>query len=71
MRFHGFQEYRENSPMSISASLIILDNKHFWPRQRESISTKTTMGLKQQTFSPANLSTSIVIVSCEYCVWLF
>ena len=41
-------------------SLIILNNKHFQPRQRESISKKTSMGLKTQTFSPVNLSPSTV-----------
>ena len=29
-------------------SLIILNNKHFWPRQCESISAKTLMGLKHK-----------------------
>ena len=50
----------------------MLDNKHFWPRQWESISMKTSMGLKQQMFSPANLSTSTVIAFVwTLCVWLF
>ena len=42
-------------------SLLILNNKHFWPRQCENISAKTSMGLKMQTFSPANLSPSMVV----------
>ena len=41
-------------------SLIILNNKHFWPKQCASISMKTSMGLKSWQFSPANLSTSTV-----------
>ena len=41
-------------------TLIILNNKHFWPRQHESISVKTSMGLKTPTFSPANLFPSTV-----------
>ena len=51
--FYGYIKY---------LCLIILNNKHFWPRQRESISTKTSMGLKPQTFSPANLSTSMLSI---------
>ena len=41
-------------------SLIILNNKHFWPRQCKSISTNTLMGLKPQTYSPVNLFLSTV-----------
>ena len=41
-------------------SLIILNNKHFWPRQCESISAKTSVGLKTRTFSPVNLFPSMV-----------
>ena len=33
---------------------------HFWPRQRESISMKTSMGLKLRIFNATNLSTSMV-----------
>ena len=51
-----FREYK-------CLSLIILNDKHFWPRQRESISAKTSVGLKPWIFSPANLSTSTVICS--------
>ena len=40
--------------------LIILNNKYL--RQRKSISAKTLMKLKPWTFSPANLSTSTVVV---------
>ena len=46
--------------------LIILNNKHFWPRQRERICAKTSMGLKTQTFSPANLSPSTVFYYNKY-----
>ena len=46
-------------------SLIILNNKHFWPRQYENISAKTSMGLKKQTFSPVNLSPSMVKYLCR------
>ena len=35
---------------------------HFWPRQHESISTKTSVGLKLRTFSPANLFMSTVVL---------
>ena len=59
--FHGFQEYCESYFREDKClSLIILNNKHFWPRKRESISATTSMGLKLQTFSPANLSMSTV-----------
>ena len=44
-------------------SLIIQNNEHLWPRQRESISVKTLMGLKRRAFSPANLSPSTVSLS--------
>ena len=44
-------------------SLIILNNKHFWPRECESTSMKASIGLKLRIFSPANLSMSIVAIS--------
>ena len=43
----------------------LVSNKHFWPRQRESISAKTSVGLKLQTFSPANFSMSTVCLNNE------
>ena len=46
-------------------TLIIVNNKHFWPRQRESISAKTSVRLKTWTFSPANLSPSMVIPTSD------
>ena len=60
--FYGFQEYRKSFSVNINKylSLIVLNNKHLWPRQRESISVKTLMALKLQIFSPANLSLSTV-----------
>ena len=48
-----FHEYKH-------LSLIILNNEYLWQRQRESISMKSLIGVKQQTFSPANLSLSTV-----------
>ena len=42
-------------------SLIVLNNEHLWPRQRESISVKTSMALKLQIFSPVNLSPSTIV----------
>ena len=41
-------------------SVIVLNNEHLWPRECESISLKTSMALKLQIFSPANLSPSMV-----------
>ena len=43
-------------------SLIILNKKHFWPRQHKCISMNTSMELKPRTYSPANLSLSTVVV---------
>ena len=34
-------------------SLIVLNNKHLWPRQRKNISVKILMALKPWIFSPA------------------
>ena len=36
-------------------SLIILNNEYLWPRQRKSISVKTSMAFKPRIFSPVNL----------------
>ena len=44
----------------------LLSNKYFWTRQRESISAKTSVKLKPQTFSPGNLSTSMVHYSNHF-----
>ena len=41
-------------------SLIILNNNHLRPRQHESISVKTSVGLKPEMFSPVKLTTSTV-----------
>ena len=41
-------------------SLIILNNKHLWPRQCKTIYAKTSMLLKLWMFSSADLSTSMV-----------
>ena len=49
-----FHEYKH-------VSLIILNNKHFWLRQHESIFAKTSMRLKLQVLRLAKLSTSTVI----------
>ena len=49
-----FREYK-------CLSLIVLNNEHLWPRQCESISVKTSMALKLQIFSLANLSPSTVL----------
>ena len=43
-------------------SVIVLNNQHLWPRECESISLKTSMALKLQIFSPANLSPSKLCV---------
>ena len=59
--FHSCQEYRKREYKHLS--LITLNNKHFWPKQCESISMKTLTGLKLQMFNSANLSTSMVVIS--------
>ena len=41
-------------------SLIILNNKHFWPRQHKSVSIKISTQFKLRKFSPVNLYTSMV-----------
>ena len=51
-----FHEYKH-------LSLIIPNNEHLWPRQCESISMITSMGLKPWKFSPANLSPSMIVLS--------
>ena len=48
-----FREYKRHS-------LIVLNNEPLWPRQCKNISVKTSMALKMQIFSPANLSPSTV-----------
>ena len=53
-------KYRKSFSVNISAS-IVLNNEHLQPRQRKSISVKTSMALKPRIFSPANLSSSTVI----------
>ena len=53
-----FHEYKD-------LSIILLDNKHLWPRQCESISVKTLMAMKPQIFSPVNLSLSTVYCECS------
>ena len=58
--FHDFQEYRESFREYKYLSLIVLNNEHLWPRQCESISVKTSMGLKPRIFSPANFSPSAI-----------
>ena len=47
-----FHEYKH-------LSLIVLNKEHLWPRQRKSISVKTSMALKPWIFSSANLYPSI------------
>ena len=44
-------------------SIIVLNNKHFSPGQRENISAKTSIGLKTRMFSPANLSPSMILLT--------
>ena len=54
-----FREYKH-------LSVIILNNKHFWPRKCNSISTTTSMGLKPPIFSLVNLQ-SISWLFIHYC----
>ena len=65
LNFHVFHGFLRVSPQKFSheykcLSLIIVNEKHFWPRQCESISAKTSMVLKPQTSNPTILSLSKV-----------
>ena len=63
--FRGYKEYRKSFPVNIMVHKYLLyytNNMHFWPRQHGSISTKTSVGLKLRTFSPANLFMSTVVL---------
>ena len=63
--FHGYQEYCKSFPVNITIHQYLLcytKNTHFWPRQHESISKKTSVGLKLRMFGLANLSMSTVVL---------
>ena len=60
--FHGFLAYCESFPMNFQ---LQVSNKHWWPMHCENISVKNFIGLKPRMFSPANLSTSMVIYLSE------
>ena len=62
-----FHEYKH-------LSLIVLNKEHLWPRQRKSISVKTSMALKPWIFSPANLYPAMIcphlILSVHKVPWI-